>query len=266
MSTTFRDKKTEEEEEEEEKEEKEEIFNPFKEEFIEEKTVSNKEISNPFEEEEEEEIFNPFEEEVNYQPEIDKLLTLYQKGFIDKDMVDLASKILGIELDLVDFKQIGNNLVRMPIIIIAKPSYFGRIKQQIPEADIADPYSKKYPIISLLSLEKTINTLANAKMPWKRFSIVIDSSYTTDIPQSAVALLTGLLDILRKAGYNVKLYTKYGEEPITLDEESASRFVSMENLVWPRSCAMLRKYKVLIRHATIPGGGSIICGVVLRRT
>ncbi|AON96511.1 virion structural protein [Bicaudavirus pozzuoliense] len=230
MSTTFRGKKEEEEEEEEEKEEKEEeLFNPFKEEFLEEGKTVSEEINNPFEEEEEEEIPNPFEVETNYLPEIDKLLMLYQKGFIDKDMVDLASKILGIELDLGDYKQIGKSLIKVPIIIIAKPSHFGEIKQEIPEAEIADPYSKKYPIISLLSLEKTINTLTNAKMPWKRFSIFIDASYTTDIPQSAVALLNGLIDILRKAGYDVKLYTKYGEEPITLDEESASRFVSMEN-------------------------------------
>ena len=130
--------------------------------------------------------------------EFAKFKALAKMGLIDKDQMKLAQDILGIptEFDIITFDY---QKLTTPLIIVAKPSVFPKIQQELPDALPADPYTNKFPTISLLSLEKTINALANAKVPWMRFTVYVHRSYS-DMPSKAKYVLNKLVELYGEAG------------------------------------------------------------------
>ena len=154
-----------------------------------------------------------------FEAEKKKFQFLYTNGYIMKDQLKLAYNILGITVDaeaeVVEFVDNNGEEVRLitPVIIVSKPSIYAGLKQIIPNAEVADPYIQKFPAISLLSLEKTINSLAALKIPWKTFTVYVHSSYWNITPQAAL-LLKLLIDELNQNGYNIilKMFREFKED------------------------------------------------------
>ena len=160
--------------------------------------------------------------EEEFEAERKKFQFLYTNGYISQDQLKLAYNILGITVDpteVIEFLDNGEE-VRLitPVIIIAKPSIYPTLKQAIPNAEVADPYIQKFPAVSLLSLEKTINSLATLKIPWKTFTIYLHSSYW-NTPANAVELINLLIGLLNQNGYNVafKTFREFGQVVITIE-------------------------------------------------
>jgi len=145
-----------------------------------------------------------------FEAERKKFEELFMRGYITGDALKLAYNILGITGANVNVIEITDNgeEVRLitPVIIIAKPSFYAGLKQVIPNAEVADPYIQKFPAISLLSLEKTINSLATLKIPYKTFTIYLHSSYW-NTPANAVELINMLIHELNQSGYNIAFKT-----------------------------------------------------------
>jgi len=157
-----------------------------------------------------------------FEAERKKFEELFIRGYISEDALKLAYNILGITgggSDVVEITDNGKE-VRLiaPVIIIAKPSIYPTLKQSIPNAEVADPYIQKFPAISLLSLEKTINSLATLKIPWKTFTIYLHSSYW-NTPPNAVELIQLLINELNQNGYNIafKTFKEFSQVTITMD-------------------------------------------------
>ena len=131
------------------------------------------------------------------QEEIAKFKSLEKLGLIDKDQYKLIQYVLGISLDF-DIVELEQQSFTTPLIIVAKPTAFSKVQRELPDALPADPYTGKFPTISLLSLEKTINAIANGKIPWVRFTVYIHSSYR-DIPAKARYVLNKLAEIYDEA-------------------------------------------------------------------
>jgi hypothetical protein len=152
-----------------------------------------------------------------FEAEKKKFQFLYTNGYISKDQLKLAYNILGItvgDTEVIEFVDNNGEEVRLitPVIIVSKPSVYAGLKQIIPNAEVADPYIQKFPAISLLSLEKTINSLATLKVPWKTFTVYVHSSYWNITPQ-AVLLLKLLIGELNQHGYNIilKMFKEFGD-------------------------------------------------------
>jgi hypothetical protein len=157
-----------------------------------------------------------------FEAERKKFEELFMRGYITEDALKLAYNILGItgvDVNVVEFVDNGEE-VRLiaPVIIIAKPSIYPTLKQIIPNAEIADPYIQKFPAISLLSLEKTINSLATLKMPYKTLTIYLHSSYW-NAPPNVVELINLLIGLLNQSGYNVtfRAFKEFSQVVITTD-------------------------------------------------
>lgn len=157
-----------------------------------------------------------------FEAERKKFEELFIRGYITEDALTLAYNILGITGANVNVIEITDNdeEVRLitPVIIIAKPSVYPTLKQAIPNAEVADPYIQKFPAISLLSLEKTINSLATLKIPYKTFTVYLHSSYW-NTPANAVELINLLIGLLNQNGYNVafKTFREFGQVVITIE-------------------------------------------------
>jgi len=148
----------------------------------------------------------------HFEQEIKKFKWLLQQGYITSQELTFYSNFYNIELtNIVSFQGHG---VLTPLFIVARPSRFDSIRKQLPEAEIADPYSKKFPLVSLLSLEKFINSLVNLKIPFYFFSVWLHISYN-DIPQSGLLLLNKLINISNSSyKYVIKTYNM----PSTIEE------------------------------------------------
>jgi hypothetical protein len=160
-----------------------------------------------------------------FEAEKKKFQFLYTNGYVTKEQLKLAYTILGITIDsetevieFVDGEDVEEVRLITPVIIISKPSIYPALKQSIPNAEVADPYIQKFPMISLLSLEKTINSLATLKIPYKTFTIYLHSSYW-NAPANAVELINMLIHELNQNGYNVtfRTFKKFSQVAVTME-------------------------------------------------
>jgi len=148
-----------------------------------------------------------------FEPEVKKFTWLLQQGYITPTEISFYSNFYDIEMtSTVNFE--GKEILT-PLIIIARPSKFDNIRKQLPQAEIADPYSKKFPLISLISVEKFINSLVNLKIPYYFFSLWLHRSYY-DLSPSGLLLLSRLINIANSSyKYVIKTYSipSTSEEP-----------------------------------------------------
>jgi hypothetical protein len=113
--------------------------------------------------------------------------------------------------------------VLTPLFILSRPSKFDSIRKQLPQAEIADPISKKFPLISLTSLEKFINSLVNLKIPFYFFTLWLHRSYY-DIPSGGLILLSKLITIANSSykyiikSYNIPSSEEESELPADLEK------------------------------------------------
>jgi len=146
-----------------------------------------------------------------FEPEMKKFKWLLSQGFITPVEVSFYSNFYDIEMtSIVNFE--GKEILA-PLIIIARPSRFENIKTQLPQAEIADPYSKKFPLISLISIEKFVNSLVNLKIPYFFFTLFLHESYYNAPPQ-VHALLHTLLQLANSSNKYVIKYYNIKEEPM----------------------------------------------------
>jgi len=136
-----------------------------------------------------------------FEQEVKKFKWLLQQGYITPTEVSFYSNFYNIELT-----NIVNNFegyeVLTPLFILSRPSRFDSIRKQLPQAEIADPFSKKFPMISLISLEKFINSLVNLKIPYFFFSLWLHRSYY-DLSQSGLRLLSKLINMANNSSKHV---------------------------------------------------------------
>jgi hypothetical protein len=151
-----------------------------------------------------------------FEPEVKKFRWLLSQGYITPQELAFYSNFYEIQMtSIVNFE--GSEILT-PLFILARPSRFDQIKRELPQAEIADPISRKFPVISLLSLEKFINSLANMKIPYFFFSLFLDKSY--NLPQEVNRFLSILIELANSSGkyvikpYNIKI------EPLPLNIES----------------------------------------------
>jgi len=139
-----------------------------------------------------------------FEPEVKKFKWLLSQGYITPVEVSFYSNFYSIELtSVINFQ--GYEILT-PLFILTRPSRFDQIKRELPQAEIADPISKKFPIISLISLEKFINSLVTLKIPYYFFSVWLHRSYY-DISQQTVQLLNKLVNIVNSSyKYVIKTY------------------------------------------------------------
>jgi len=139
-----------------------------------------------------------------FEPEIKKFRWLLSQGYITPVEVSFYSNFYQIEMTtVVNFE--GHNVLA-PLFILSRPSKFDSIKRQLLQAEIADPISKKFPVISLISLEKFINSLVNLKIPYYYFSLWLHRSYY-DTPESGLILLSKLINMANNSSkYVIKSY------------------------------------------------------------
>jgi|GEM_PF-1886112 len=158
--------------------------------------------------------------EQQFEPEIKKFRWLLSQGYISPKELEFYSNFYKIQLTtIINFE--GNDLLT-PLIIIARPSRFDSIKRQLPQAEIADPIAKKFPLVSLISLEKFINSLVNLKIPYYYFSLWLHRSYY-DIPEAGQLLLSKLISIADSSykyiikSYNIPSLSEESELPADLE-------------------------------------------------
>jgi len=161
--------------------------------------------------------------EQQFEPEVKKFKWLLQQGYITPVEVSFYSNFYQIEMTtLVNFEGYE---VLTPLFILSRPSRFDNIKKQLPQAEIADPISKKFPVISLISLEKFINSLVNLKIPYFFFSLWLHRSYY-DLSQPGLILLNKLINIANNSSrYVIKTYN------VPSSEESRELPAELEKII-----------------------------------
>ena len=152
-----------------------------------------------------------------FEPEVKKFRWLISQGYITPVEVSFYSNFYQIEMTtVVNFE--GHDVLT-PIFILSRPSKFDNIKKQLPQAEIADPYSKKFPIISLLSLEKFINSLITLKIPYFFFSVFLHNSYN-NAPPHVHGLLYSLINLVNSSyRYIIKPYNIIETESVPLSND-----------------------------------------------
>jgi hypothetical protein len=151
-----------------------------------------------------------------FEPEIKKFKWLISQGYITPKELEFYSNFYEIQMTtMINFE--GNEILT-PLFILTKPSKFDRIKKELPQAEIADPYSKKFPLISLISIEKFVNSLVNLKIPYFFFSLFLHESYYNAPPQ-VHALLHTLLQLANSSNKYVIKYYNIKEEPIPISSD-----------------------------------------------
>ncbi len=151
-----------------------------------------------------------------FEPETRKFKWLLSQGYITPKELGFYSNFYDIETTtIINFE--GYEILT-PLIIIARPSKFDEVKRELPQAEIADPISRKFPVISLISLEKFVNSLANMKIPYFFFSVFLHKSYYNPPPQ-VYALLHTLLQLANSSyRYVIKPYNILEESvPVSSD-------------------------------------------------
>ena len=158
-----------------------------------------------------------------FQPEVKKFKWLLSQGYINPAELAFYSNFYEIQMTTtINFE--GNEILT-PLFILARPSRFDQIKRELPQAEIADPLAKKFPLISLISLEKFINSLVNLKIPFYFFTLSLHRSYY-DIPEVGLRLLSKLINIANSSyKYIIKTYNilssaseESGELPAELEK------------------------------------------------
>ena len=153
--------------------------------------------------------------EQQFQPEVKKFRWLLEQGYISSKELEFYSNFYDIEMTtIITFE--GKEILT-PLFIIAKPTQFNNIKKELPQAEIADPYSKKFPVISLISLEKFINSLVNLKIQYYFFTVFLHKSYHNAPPQ-VHSLLHELLQLTNAS--NKYVIKPYGVIPVGLPASS----------------------------------------------
>ena len=139
-----------------------------------------------------------------FEPEVKKFRWLLQQGYITPKELEFYSNFYNIELtSVVNFE--GHDVLT-PLFIVSRPSRFDSIRKQLPKAEIADPLAKKFPLISLISIEKFVNSLVNLKIPYFFFTLWLHRSYS-DAPPQVHGLLYTLIDLANTSNrYVIKHY------------------------------------------------------------
>ena len=154
--------------------------------------------------------------EQQFEPEIKKFKWLLQQGYITPKELEFYSNFYNIQMtSIVNFE--GYEILT-PLFILSRPSRFENIKKQLPQAEIADPISKKFPLISLISIEKFVNSLVNLKIPYFFFSLFLHESYYNAPPQ-VHALLHTLLQLANSSNKYVIKYYNIKEEPMPVSSD-----------------------------------------------
>jgi len=151
-----------------------------------------------------------------FEQEVKKFKWLLTEGYITPQELAFYSNFYDIQMtNVINYE--GNKLLT-PIIIIARPSRFSDIKKQLPQAEIADPISRKFPLISLISVEKFINSLVNLKIPYVFFTVFLHKSYY-NAPQQVHALLHTLLQLANNSNKYIVKYYNILEEPLPVSSD-----------------------------------------------
>jgi hypothetical protein len=153
--------------------------------------------------------------EQQFEPEIKKFKWLLTEGYITPQELGFYSNFYEIQMtSIVNFEGYE---VLAPLIIIARPSKFDSIKKQL-QAEIADPIAKKFPLISLISIEKFINSLVTMKIPFFFFTLWLHRSYS-DAPPQVHGLLHTLIDLANTSNKYVIKYYNIKEEPLPVSSD-----------------------------------------------
>jgi len=151
-----------------------------------------------------------------FEPEIKKFRWLLNSGYITPKELEFYSNFYDIQMtSIINFQAYE---LMTPLFILARPSKFSDIKKQLPQAEIADPISRKFPFISLISVEKFINSLVNLKIPYFFFSVFLHESYYNAPPQ-VHALLHTLIDLANSSNRYVIKYYNIKEEPLPVSSD-----------------------------------------------
>ena len=151
-----------------------------------------------------------------FQPEVKKFKWLLTEGYITPQELAFYSNFYDIQMtSIINFHAYE---LLTPLFIIARPSKFSDIKKQLSQAEIADPYSKKFPLISLISVEKFINSLVSLKIPYFFFSVLLHESYYNAPPQ-VHALLYTLFQLANSSNKYVIKYYNIKEEPLPVSSD-----------------------------------------------
>jgi hypothetical protein len=151
-----------------------------------------------------------------FEPEIKKFKWLLTEGYITPQELAFYSNFYDIQMiTTINFE--GNEILT-PLFILARPSRFDQIKRELPQAEIADPISKKFPLISLISIEKFVNSLVNLKIPYFFFTLFLHESYYNAPPQ-VHALLHILLQLANSSNKYVIKYYNIKEEPMPVSSD-----------------------------------------------
>lgn len=156
--------------------------------------------------------------EQQFEPEAKKFKWLLNRGYITPKELEFYSNFYEIETTtIINFE---GNEVLTPLFILAKPSQFNNIKKELSQAEIADPYSRSFPLISLISIEKFINSLVNLKVPYFFFSLYLHRSYNP--PRQVHILLSALIELANISNryvikpYNIKIENLSLDEPLSI--------------------------------------------------
>ena len=167
-----------------------------------------------------------------FEPEVKKFRWMLQQGYITPKELEFYSNFYQIEMTtLVNFEGYE---VLTPLIIIARPSKFDSIKKQL-QAEIADPIAKKFPLVSLISLEKFINSLVNLKIPYFFFSLFLEKSYY-NAPSQVHALLHTLIDLANSSNKYVIKYYNIKEEPLPVSSDLQKIVCHFKKMLGDNSC------------------------------
>jgi len=169
----------------------------------------------------------------HFEPEIKKFKWLLQQGYITSQELTFYSNFYNIELTTVVSFQ-GHDVLT-PLFILSRPSRFDQIKRELPQAEIADPISKKFPLISLISLEKFINSLVNLKIPYFFFSLFLEKSYY-NAPSQVHALVHTLIDLANSSNKYVIKYYNIKEEPLPVSSDLQKIVCHFKKMLGDNSC------------------------------
>jgi len=151
-----------------------------------------------------------------FELEIKKFRWLISQGYITPQELAFYSNFYEIQMTTtINFE--GNEILT-PLFILARPSRFDQIKRELPQAEIADPLAKKFPLISLISVEKFVNSLVNLKIPYFLFILWLHRSYS-DVPPQVHGLLYTLIDLANSSNKYVIKYYNIKEEPLPVNNE-----------------------------------------------
>ena len=151
-----------------------------------------------------------------FEPESRKFKWLLSQGYISPKELEFYCNFYEIQMtSIINFQAYE---LLTPLIVLARPSRFSDIKKQLPQAEIADPYSKKFPLISLISVEKFINSLINLKIQYYFFSLFLHESYY-NAPSQVHALLNTLIDLANSSNKYVIKHYNIKEEPMPISSD-----------------------------------------------